>query len=94
MRNALLSAKSAIASVRANPRIARRKSSSFSLGLRETPTTREEKISPIPTPTPASALVARPAPISFAATTIVWVKDSLAQRAFDLAKIAVKLSLA
>lgn len=70
IRNALLSAKRAIASVSANPRIAKRNSSSFSLGLRETAIRSELKIFPIPTPTPARAIVEIAAPISFAATTI------------------------
>lgn len=82
-RNALLSANRAIASVRANPRIARRVSSSFSFGLRATATTSPAKTVPIPTPAPPSAIVASPAPISFAATVIVFDRDLGDLRSYD-----------
>ena len=56
IKKATIRAKSAIASVNANPRIAKRKSSSFSLGLRDTATTSPEKMFPIPIPAPAKAI--------------------------------------
>lgn len=62
-----------MASVRANPRIAIRKSSSFKDGFREVPKRRAPNTVPIPTPAPANPIVAKPAPISFAAANILII---------------------
>jgi hypothetical protein len=66
-RNAIISAKRAMASVRANPRIVYRNIVARTDGLRAIPEIRAAKMDPIPTPAPAIAIVARPAAISLAA---------------------------
>jgi hypothetical protein len=65
-KSAITSAKSATASVRANPRIAIPNTSFLAAGFRPTAVTNDAKILPIPTPTPARAITAKPAPINFA----------------------------
>lgn len=65
-----MSAKSAIASVRANPRSAYPNNVLVSEGLRATETIRLPNTFPIPTPAPASAIVAHPAPINLAPSDI------------------------
>ena len=67
IKNAIINAKSAIASVKANPKIAYLKRSSFKEGFLAKASNREPKIAPIPTPAPAKPKVDRPAPIFFAA---------------------------
>lgn len=67
IKNAIIKANKAIASVKANPKIANRNNSSFKDGFREVPRTRAPNTVPIPTPAPASPIVARPAPINLAA---------------------------
>lgn len=59
------SANNAIASQRAKPIIVIRKSSSRIRGLRANATTKAPKTTPIPTPDPATPIVAIPAPIAF-----------------------------
>jgi len=63
-------AKSAIASVNANPRIAYPNNVFVRDGLRATELMKDPKTIPIPAPAPASAIVAHPAPISFAPSAI------------------------
>lgn len=60
----------AIASDKANPRIAYVKSCCFNEGFREYPVISAPKTIPIPTPDPATPIVAAPAPINLAASTI------------------------
>ena len=70
--SAITSAKSATASVRANPKIAIPKTSFFAAGFLPTAVTYESKILPITTPTPARAITAKPAPINFAASISIF----------------------
>lgn len=67
IRNAIINANRAIASVKANPKIADLNKSSFRFGFLEIPTINEAKINPIPIPAPASPKVESPAPIFCAA---------------------------
>ena len=67
IKNAIIRANSAIASVKANPKIVRRNSLCSNEGLRETPTTKAPNTVPIPAPAPPTAIVAAPAPINFPA---------------------------
>ena len=69
IKNAIISAKSAMASVKAKPSIAALNKSSFNIGFLDIPDIRDAKISPIPIPAPASPQVERPAPIFCAAWT-------------------------
>src|SRR5271165_5975521 len=62
MMKAITSAYSATASVRAKPRMARPNTLARAAGLRATLLTRAAKMLPMPTPTPASAITARPEP--------------------------------
>ncbi len=66
-KNTIINANKAIASVNANPRIAILNNSSFNEGFRAIPKTKAPKTVPIPTPVPASPIVARPAPMYLAA---------------------------
>ena len=59
--------KRAIASVSAKPNMASLKSSPCKEGFLDTPKTKAPKTVPIPTPAPASPIVASPAPKNFAA---------------------------
>jgi len=73
-KNAIIRANRAIASVRANPKIANLNKSSFRLGFLEVPKIRDPKINPIPIPAPASPKVYSPAPIFCAAcNNIVFI---------------------
>ena len=56
----------AIASVKANPKIAILNNSSFKEGFRDIPITKAPNTVPIPTPAPAKPMVAKPAPTNFA----------------------------
>jgi hypothetical protein len=67
IKNAIIRANRAIASVSANPKIANLNKSSFRLGFLEVPKIRDPKINPIPIPAPASPKVDSPAPIFCAA---------------------------
>lgn len=64
----------AIASVRANPKIEYEKSCFVKDGFRATAVIKEPKTIPIPAPHPARAIVAAPAPITFAASYIKTTK--------------------
>src|ERR1700722_19864602 len=66
MMKAITSAYGATASVSANPRMARPNTRSRAAGLRATLVTNDPKICPMPTPTPARAITASPAPIILA----------------------------
>lgn len=66
IRNAIISANRATASVSAKPKIAYANNCFTIDGLRATEVIRAEKTTPIPAPTPASAIVERPAPINLA----------------------------
>src|SRR5262245_37222621 len=57
-----------MASVSAKPSSTLPNTFGAAAGLRNAPETKLPKMLPIPTPTPASAIVAKPAPISFAAS--------------------------
>ena len=72
-KNAIIKPNKAMASVKANPKIARRNNSSFSFGLRETANTRDPKIFPIPNAAPANPILVNPAPINFAAVTNIYL---------------------
>jgi hypothetical protein len=74
IKKAIISTKSAIASVKANPIIANRKSLPSKEGLRDKAISKAPKTEPIPTPIPAKPTVATPAPISFAAVTSITKK--------------------
>ena len=65
-------AKRAIASVNANPKIAKRNKSSFKFGFLETPIIKDAKIKPIPIPAPAKPNVDNPAPIFCAACNNIY----------------------
>ena len=67
IKKAIIKANNAIASVNANPKIAKRNNSSLSLGFLDTANTKDPNTFPIPTPVPANPMVANPAPINFAA---------------------------
>ena len=56
-----------MASVKANPKIAILNNSSFNEGFLAIPRTKAPKTVPMPTPAPANPIVAKPAPIYFAA---------------------------
>src|SRR6478735_10557585 len=64
---AMTSANSATASVSAKPRSTLPNTRGAASGLRSAPETKLPKMLPMPTPTPARAMVARPAPMSLAA---------------------------
>src|SRR4029077_15581254 len=64
---AMTSANSATASVSAKPSSTLPNTFGAAAGLRNAPATKLPKMLPMPTPTPARAMVARPAPMSFAA---------------------------
>jgi hypothetical protein len=66
-RNAIIRANSPVASERANPRIAYWNSCGRRAGFRDVPVISPENTIPIPTPAPASPIVASPAPTNFAA---------------------------
>lgn len=67
IKNAIIKANKAIASVKANPKIASLNKSSFKLGFLAVPIIKAPKITPIPTPAPANPTVDNPAPIFCAA---------------------------
>ena len=70
MRKAIINANSAMASVSANPKIAYPNNCFVNDGFRATELIREPNTIPIPAPAPAKAMVAQPAPISFAPSNI------------------------
>lgn len=72
IRNAIISANNAIASDNANPKIAYENSCCFNDGFLAYPDINDPNTDPIPTPDPATPIVASPAPISFAASCIVF----------------------
>ncbi len=67
IKNAIINANNAIASVKAKPKIAKRNISSFIVGFLDVPKIKEPKINPIPIPAPANPDVDNPAPIFCAA---------------------------
>lgn len=67
IKNAIIKANNAIASVKAKPKIAKRNKSSFTNGLRPDAIINDAKIKPIPIPAPAKPNVDNPAPIFCAA---------------------------
>ena len=67
IKKAIIKANNAIASVNAKPKIAVLNNSSFKEGFREIPITNAPNTVPIPTPAPASPIVAKPAPTNLAA---------------------------
>ena len=66
IKNAIINENKAIASVKANPRMASLNNSSFIEGFLDTPITKAPNTVPIPTPAPASPIVASPAPTNLA----------------------------
>jgi hypothetical protein len=72
-RNEIISAKSPVASARANPKIAYEKSCPRRAGFRAVEAIRDEKILPIPIPAPVSPIAANPAPMYFAAANMLCV---------------------
>ena len=71
IKKAIINAKSPIASVKAKPKIVKPKSCCLNDGLRAKELTNAAKTIPIPAPTPANPIVAKPAPICFALCNIV-----------------------
>src|SRR3954464_1119663 len=74
---AMTSANSATASVSAKPRSTLPNTRGAASGLRSAPETKLPKMLPMPTPTPARAMVARPAPMSLAAEASIVLSPSL-----------------
>src|SRR6185369_11614572 len=74
---AMTSANSATASVSAKPSSTLPNTRGASSGLRSAPATKLPKMLPMPTPTPARAIVARPAPMSLAAEASMVLSPSL-----------------
>lgn len=72
IKNAIIKANKAIASVKANPKIASLNKSSFKLGFLAVPIIKAPKITPIPTPAPANPTVDNPAPIFCAAANNIF----------------------
>ena len=70
IKNAIINANSAIASDNANPNIAYPNNCCFNDGFRAYPVINDPNTVPIPTPDPATPIVANPAPINFAASCI------------------------
>ena len=66
IKKPIINENNAIASVKANPKIAILNNSSFKEGFLDIPITKAPKTVPIPTPAPAKPMVAKPAPINFA----------------------------
>lgn len=62
IKNAIIKANKAIASVNANPKIANLNKSSLMFGFLAVAKIKDPKINPIPTPAPASPKVDKPAP--------------------------------
>ncbi|KAG9438896.1 hypothetical protein H6P81_021194 [Aristolochia fimbriata] len=70
IRNAIIGANDAIASVRAKPKMAYKNDCFANEGFRATEWIEELRTFPIPTAAPAEAIVAAPAPIDFAPSNI------------------------
>jgi len=70
---AITKANNATASVNAKPKISIPKTSFFAAGFLPTAVTNDAKIFQIPTPTPANAITANPAPINFAASISIFI---------------------
>jgi hypothetical protein len=85
-----MSANKAIASVRANPRMAYPNNCLVKEGLRATELISEPKTIPIPAPAPAKAIVAQPAPINFAPSNISQKVPLFLLIAFHLAMILTR----
>lgn len=87
-KKTIIKANNAIASVKANPKIAILNSSSFNDGFLEIPRTKAPNTVPIPTPAPANPIVAKPAPIYLAACSSInhyyMVYAKRAQKAADI----------
>ena len=74
-KKTIISTNNAIASVSAKPKIAILNISSLREGFREIPRTKAPKTTPIPTPAPASPIVAAPAPTYLAACNNISHKN-------------------
>lgn len=70
IKNATIRLNNAIASLNANPNMAYPNNCCFKLGFLAYPEINAPNTFPIPTPDPATPIVANPAPISFAASVI------------------------
>ena len=66
IKKAIIKPNRAIASVNAKPNTVQINKFFVNIGLREIAKIRDENTKPIPTPEPASEMVAKPAPITFA----------------------------
>ena len=71
IKKANINENKAIASVKANPKIAALKRSFFNVGFLAIPRINAEKTNPIPNPAPVSPVVASPAPIFCADCKII-----------------------
>jgi len=72
-RNAIIKANSPIASVRANPKIVYWNNCGLNEGFLEVELIKAANTSPIPTPAPASPIVANPDPMILAAANIFFI---------------------
>src|ERR1043166_4321406 len=84
---AMTSANSATASVSAKPRSTLPNTRGAASGLRRAPETKLPKMLPMPTPTPARAIVARPAPMSLAAEASIVLSPSLVMQMNSVVEI-------
>lgn len=76
IKKVTIKAKSAIASVKAKPKIATLNKSCLNEGFREIPRIKEPKTVPIPAPAPANPIVAKPPPIFLAASkSMIYISD-------------------
>src|SRR5471030_190443 len=80
---AMTSANRATASVSAKPRSTLPNTRGAASGLRSAPETKLPKMLPMPTPTPARAMVARPAPMSLAAEASMEVSFRVSSRGWS-----------
>src|SRR5476651_565984 len=86
---AMTSANSATASVSAKPSSTLPNTRGAASGLRSAPETKLPKMLPMPTPTPARAMVARPAPMSLAAEASMEISFRVSSRVEEKAPPSV-----
>src|SRR3990167_818226 len=84
---AMTRAPSATASVSAKPSSTLPHTRGAASGLRSAPETKLPKMLPMPTPTPARAMVARPAPMSLAAEASMMIVPSLVMQVDGVVQI-------
>lgn len=83
IKNAIIRANNAMASVRANPKIAYPNNCFANDGFRATEWIKELKTLPIPTAAPANAIVAAPAPINLAPSNTYRTQIKLLRLFYD-----------